>query len=297
MQLGIIYSLSASALFGGMYYLATLLRPLSGESLFGIRMVVTLPFLFFAIFVLKKQHEFFAFAKRLKQQPHLILVILITSTIVGSQMWLFLWAPNSGKALEVSMGYLLMPIVMVAFGRLVYKESLSRVKWLAIIFATLGVLNSVIFAGGISWEGVFVFVGYPAYFHIRRKFQLSNIYSFVFEIMCLIPISLYFIWNTDMDFIHAQNPNIYYFIAILSVVSGSALLSYTLASTILPFNMLGLLGYLEPTFMMIISFLIGERLDPNSYFLMMCLVIAVFFLILDGIFSIRKQRKKMITEN
>ena len=58
MQLGIIYSLSASALFGGMYYLATLLRRLSGESLFGIRMVVTLPFLLFALFVLKKQAEF-----------------------------------------------------------------------------------------------------------------------------------------------------------------------------------------------------------------------------------------------
>jgi len=115
--------------------------------------------------------------------------------------------------------------------------------------------------------------------------------------MFLIPISLYFIWNTDMDFIYAQNPNIYYFIAILSVVSGSALLSYTLASTILPFNVLGLLGYLEPTFMMIISFLIGERLDPNSYFLMTCLVIAVCFLILDGIFSIRKQRKKVMAES
>ncbi|VEI44542.1 permease [Actinobacillus equuli] len=30
---------------------------------------------------------------------------------------------------------------------------------------------------------------------------------------------------------------------------------------------------------------------------MTCLVIAVFFLILDGLFSIRKQRKKVTAEN
>lgn len=289
---GILLSLSASVLFGCMYYLATFLKPLSGVSVFGIRMVVTLPFLFLALFLLKKQTEFTAFLKRLKKEPYLLFVVLITSSIVGGQMWLFLWAPNSGKAIEVSMGYLLMPIVMVAFGKMVYQEPLSLNKWIAIGFAFVGVVSNIVLTGKLSLESLFVCTGYPIYFYLRRKFGLSHLHSFVLEILFLIPISLYFIGQTDMAYVENQNPQIYFFIALLGLISGAALISYTLASTILPFNLLGLLGYVEPCVMLLISFLIGETLAKESYLLMACLLIAILFLVLDGIISLHKQNKK-----
>ncbi|VEI76714.1 putative chloramphenical resistance permease RarD [Mannheimia haemolytica] len=289
---GILLSLSASVLFGCMYYLATFLKPLSGVSIFGIRMVVTLPFLFLALLLLKKQTEFIAFLTRLKNEPYLLLVVLITSAIVGGQMWLFLWAPNSGKAIEVSVGYLLMPIMMVAFGKLVYQEPLSFNKWIAIGFAFVGVVSNIVLTGKLSLESLFVCTGYPIYFYLRRKFGLSHLHSFVLEILFLIPISLYFIGQTDMAYVENQNPQIYFFIALLGLISGAALISYTLASTILPFNLLGLLGYVEPCVMLLISFLIGETLAKESYLLMACLLIAILFLVLDGIISLHKQNKK-----
>lgn len=289
---GILLSLSASVLFGCMYYLAIFLKPLSGVSVFGIRMVVTLPFLFLALFLLKKQTEFIAFLKRLKKEPYLLFVMLITSAIVGGQMWLFLWAPNSGKAIEVSMGYLLMPIVMVAFGKLVYQEPLSLNKWIAIGFAFVGVASNIVLTGKLSLESLFVCTGYPIYFYLRRKFGLSHLHSFVLEILFLIPISLYFIVQTDMAYVEKQNPQIYLFIALLGLISGAALISYTLASTMLPFNLLGLLGYVEPCVMLMISFLIGETLAKESYLLMICLLVAILFLVLDGIIILHKQRKK-----
>ena len=64
-----------------------------------------------------------------------------------------------------------------------------------------------------------------------------------------------------------------------------------MASTILPFNVLGLLGYVEPCFMLIISFLIGERLAQESYLLMSSLLVAILLLTLDGLSVLRRQRK------
>lgn len=289
---GVLFSLTASFLFGCLYYLAIHLRPLVGESVFGIRMVLTLPCLFLALLLFKKWNEFSLFLQRLKREPKLFLVIFITSVIVGGQMWLFLWAPNSGKAIEVSMGYLLMPIVMVAFGKIFYKEPLSRNKWLAIIFAFIGVVSNIILAGKISLESVFVCTGYPIYFYLRRKFGLSHLYSFIFEIAFLIPVAIYFISKTDMQAVQQVNPHIYIFIALLGIISGAALISYTLASTILPFNLLGLLGYVEPCVMLLISFLIGEKLNPDAYILMSCLLIAILLLILDGIQAVRRSHRK-----
>lgn len=43
------------------------------------------------------------------------------------------------------MGYLLMPIIMVAFGKVVYKETLSLNKWLAIVVAFIGVASNILF--------------------------------------------------------------------------------------------------------------------------------------------------------
>ena len=289
---GVLFSLTASFLFGCLYYLAIHLRPLVGESVFGIRMVLTLPCLFLALLLFKKWNEFSLFLQRLKREPKLFLVIFITSVIVGGQMWLFLWAPNSGKAIEVSMGYLLMPIVMVAFGKIVYKEPLSRNKWLAIIFAFIGVVSNIILARKLSLESVFVCTGYPIYFYLRRKFGLSHLHSFIFEIAFLIPVAIYFISKIDMQAVQQVNPHIYIFIALLGIISGAALISYTLASTILSFNLLGLLGYVEPCVMLLISFLIGEKLNPDAYILMSCLLIAILLLILDGIQAVRRSHRK-----
>lgn len=190
------------------------------------------------------------------------------------------------------MGYLLMPIIMVAFGKVVYKEMLSFNKWLAIIVAFVGVTSNILLAGKISIESLFVCTGYPIYFYLRRKFGLSHLNSFVMEILYLLPIALYFISQLDMQYVETQNPNIYYFIALLGLISGTALISYTLASTILPFYLLGLLGYVEPLLMLVVSFLIGERLESESYILMACLLISILFLVLDGIIALRQQYKK-----
>lgn len=291
---GILCSLLASLLFGGLYLLATFLRPLEGEDVFGFRMLVTLPFLFLAVVALGKRSEFIAFLQRIRREPKLIFALLISASLVGVQMWLFLWAPNANRAIDVSIGYLLMPITMVAVGKFVYNEYLSLTKWLAILFAVIGVASNILLTGKLSWASLLVCTGYPAYFMVRKKFGISHIHSFVVEVAMLTPIALYFISQVDLPNIQTVNPNIYFYLFLLGLMSGVALISYTIASTLVPFNMLGLLGYVEPCFMLLISFLIGERLDPNSYLLMLCLMIAVSLLILDGVLQLRKKRRRGI---
>lgn len=291
---GILCSLLASLLFGGLYLLATFLRPLEGEDVFGFRMLVTLPFLFLAVVALGKLSEFIAFLQRIRREPELIFALLMSASLVGVQMWLFLWAPNANRAIDVSIGYLLMPITMVAVGKFVYNEYLSLTKWLAILFAVIGVASNILLTGKLSWASLLVCTGYPAYFMVRKKFGISHIHSFVVEVAMLTPIALYFISQVDLPNIQTVNPNIYFYLFLLGLMSGVALISYTIASTLVPFNMLGLLGYVEPCFMLLISFLIGERLDPNSYLLMLCLMIAVSLLILDGVLQLRKKRRRGI---
>lgn len=290
---GSLISITASILFGVLYYLSTRLAPLSSEGIFGFRIWVSLPFIIFSLFLFKKTGEFKQFLQQLKQSKKLQMVIFFTSFITAVQMWLFLWGPNNNAGIDVAMGYLLMPIAMVAVGRWVFNERLSLFKILSLLFSILGISGTLIATGSFSWATLLVLTGYPIYFGLRKYFNIAHLSSFACEMILMLPAASYFILKTDLNVVLSQNPNFYLWLALLGVVSGTALICYILASSLVPMNVMGLLSYMEPMSMLLVSFLIGEVLDKNAYFLMICLMIAVGFLMLDGILSLKKQRKRV----
>lgn len=71
---GLIYCLLANFLFGVIYYFAILLRPLSGESMFGFRIVVLAPFVLLAILLFKQQDEMRKLLQKLSKSHRLFLL-------------------------------------------------------------------------------------------------------------------------------------------------------------------------------------------------------------------------------
>lgn len=281
--------MGANFLFGLGYYFAILLRPLSGESMFGYRILVLAPFILLAILLFKQGGKFRDLWQKIRRKPPLVLVLLLLALNTGVQLWLFLWAPNHGQAIEVSIGYLLLPIVAVALGKIVFKEYFSPLKWLALLCAVIGVGSNIWFTGTFSWATVVAGLGYPTYITLRRYFEINNLATFFVELILVMPFALYFVAQTDMQPILQQNGTIYYFLALFGLVNGMAFILYIASSNLLPINVLGLLGYMEPLVMLCASFAIGEVLDSKSYLLMICLALAITLLTLDN-FKIGRKR-------
>ena len=132
-------------------------------------------------------------------------------------------------------------------------------------------------------------MGYTTYFSIRKALNNTDLAAFGLEMLSLLPISFYFAFQTDFATVQESNPNIWGLLVLLGLISGAALIAYVIASNMLPMNLLGLLGYVETILMVIISFLIGEKMDADSYPLFICLVLAMSLIIFDGVY---KQRAK-----
>ena len=279
---GILCCMSANFLFGLGYYFAILLRPLNGESMFGYRIVVLAPFILLAILLFKQMEKFQQLWQKIKQNPSLVLMLLLLALNTGIQLWLFLWAPNNGQAIEVSIGYLLLPIVAVALGKIVFKEHFTLLKWLSLGFAVIGVASNIWLTGSFSWATIVAGVGYPLYITLRRYFEINTLATFFVELLLVMPFAGYFIAQTDMQPILANNQHIYYFLALFGLVNGAAFILYIASSNLLPVNVLGLLGYVEPLVMLCVSFMIGEVLDSKSYLLMICLALAIILLTIDN---------------
>ncbi|MES2026331.1 MAG: EamA family transporter RarD [Pseudomonadota bacterium] len=284
MSKGITFSVTSSVLFAVLYYYSTLLVPLSGEEIFGWRTLLTFPFLTIFIWSGGRQIMVKMLAQRMLQNPGLLLGAIATSAFLGVQLWLFMWAPLHGRALNVSLGYFLLPLTMLMTGRIVYKERLSRLQNLAALCAAFGVANELYQVGSFSWETLTVALGYPVYFVLRRRLGSNNIGGLWFDMAFLLPAGLWFVYAGNLDIATLNNHSLLYLlIPLLGVISTFALIFYMMASQILSLSLFGLLGYVEPVLLVVVALLLGESIKGAEWLTYIPIWIAVLLLIVEGV--------------
>ncbi|WVN41973.1 EamA family transporter RarD [beta proteobacterium MWH-UniP1] len=292
MSKGVLLSVTASVLFGVLYYYSTLLAPLSGEDIFAWRMIFTIPFMVGFVAAVGDGHMVQAIWKRVKTEPTLILVLLASSAFLGLQLWLFLWAPTANKALEVSLGYFMLPLTMVLTGRVVFKEKLTRWQRLAALSALIGVAHELVRAGSFSIEALAVALGYPVYFVVRKKFGIDHIGGLWFDLVLLLPVAIWFALQgqVSMDFVQ-ENAKFLWLLPILGLLSACALIAYIVSVRYLSFGLFGLLGYVEPVLLLFVALLLGETISGTEYFTYGPIWLAVGFLIIEGILFLSRPKR------
>ena len=289
---GLAASVIASFLFGALYLLAPWLAPLDGEQVFGWRILSTLPFTTALLLLRGQWPQVQALLLRACQEPLWGLGLLASAALLGVQLWLFLWAPLHGRALPVSLGYFLLPLVMVLAGRLLFGEQLTRLQWLATVLAALGVLHEIWRAGGMSWETWLVALGYTLYFVLRRHLRTDHLGGHWLDMMLLIPAALWFVLRTPSSFnALAQHPNLWGMVTVLGIVSAVALALYMAASRLLPLGLFGLLSYLEPALLALAALALGESMEPGQWPSYGPIFAAVAVLIADGVLRMRQHAR------
>ncbi|CZT28394.1 EamA family transporter RarD [Pseudomonas cerasi] len=291
MYKGVVLSVLASTLFGVMYFYTSLMTPLDGEEIFGWRMLLTVPCATLFMLVSGDWRRVREVAVRLRQQPLLIFALLLSSVLLGAQLLIFMWAPLHGRSLEVSLGYFLLPLSMILTGRVVYGEHLSYLQKVAAVFAMIGVAHELWRLGSFSWETLLVAGGYPLYFVLRRKLRTNHLGGLWFDMLLMLPIGLWFIANGHPQAIQ-QAPLLYLLIPLLGVISASALVSYILASRLLPFSLFGLLSYVEPVLLVGVALLLGESIGREEWLTYLPIWMAVVVLMIEGAKHMLAQRRR-----
>lgn len=291
MSKGVLVSLAASLLFGLMYYASPWLAPLHGMDIFGWRVLFAVPLVAVMLHVGGEPQLIRQTLVRIRQDRRLWLAMPACAAMVGVQLWLFLWAPLQGRALQVSMGYFLLPLVMVLVGRVFYGERLSALQKLAVASAAAGVAWALLREHSLSWEMLLVALGYPAYFLVRRHLGVAHLGGFWVELVLLLPVAWWAaIGNGDaLAQMLAQRPALYALIPLLGVVSAVALMCYMLAAKMLSFSLFGLLTYVEPVLLMLAALLLGESVGDGQWPTYIVIWLAVGLLALEGGLKLRRR--------
>lgn len=289
---GVAFSLTASFLFGVMYYYTSLLHPLTGEQIFGWRMLLTVPVMTILMAVWGEWGRVSEIIERLKIEPQLWMVLPLSSILLGVQLWLFMWAPLHNKALEVSIGYFMLPLTMLLAGRFIYQDRLSGFQKLAALSALSGVCHELYRAGGVSWASLLVAIGYPLYFILRRTARTDHLGGLWFDMLMTLPVAYWFAFSSGSLILgtFSERPLLIWLVPGLGVISALALASYVLSSRYLKLSLFGLLGYVEPVFLIIVALLLGESIGAEKWLTYIPIWIAVGLLAMEGTINLRMTR-------
>lgn len=297
---GIAYSVLASITFGVLYFYTQLLGALDSEQTFGWRIIATLPVLTLFMWFSGDLVHIKTIFKRILAKPTLLLFLITTSVLTSAQLWLFLWGPMHGRGLQVSLGYFLLPLVLVLAGSFLYGEKLSKFQYLAVVLAVFGVGHEIWRLGSIAWETAFVALGYAAYFILRKKIQTDNLGGFWWDMLIILPVAIFFTQTGDMPFLKfLEQPSLILVVIGLGLLSAIGLGSYILASRYLPLIIFGLLGYLEPVLLALASLVLGEKIGAEEWLTYIPIWLAVLVLVIEGAIHLyqQNQRKKHLALN
>ncbi|MGD8337146.1 MAG: EamA family transporter RarD, partial [Desulfobacterales bacterium] len=114
-----------------------------------------------------------------------MLVLLLTTMLVSSNWFVFIWAINSDRILQTSLGYYINPLINVMLGVVFLKERLRPAQLVAVILAAVGVVYLTIKIGRPPWIALFLAFTFGFYGLIRKVAAVNALVGLTIETLLL----------------------------------------------------------------------------------------------------------------
>lgn len=254
------------------------------------RIVWSLVFIGLVLTVKRRWAETFAPMRSLKNLG----ILVLSSLCIGTNWIIYIWAVNTNHVLETSLGYYINPLVNILFGAIFFSERPSRLQFVAIALAALGVVNSIFSYGGLPWISLVLAVSFAFYGLLRKVAAVESLPGLFLETAVLAPASLaylaYLNLNDKASFLTGPL-TVDLLLVGAGVVTAIPLIGFAYGARRLQLTTLGILQYTSPS----IAFLLGVFLyrEPftSSHLLTFALIWAALAIYTgDSIRTIRAQR-------
>lgn len=293
-MMGVMLAILSNVLFGVLYAYSSFLAPLSGTQVFIWRMLAMWAALIGYLVISGRLGLHLDKLKALGSVKQWAWLLLPTPIFL-SQFWLFMWAPVNGQGVQTAMGYFLFPLMMVVFGCVLFGEKLSRLQWLAVAFAGVGVGSEIVRTQSVSWATLWVCGTYPIYYILRRLQGIGAVTGLLVDLTIFVPFALVyllFIAPSSLSLVGGSG----FFIMMLAglgVMSVLAMKTNVDASQMLPMNLYGMMSYLEPALLFILAItVLGNPFESAMIYSYGLIWLGIVCLIAHGIRQLRRAHKQ-----
>lgn len=214
-------------------------------------------------------------------------LLLVTTLLISCNWMVFIWAINNERMLDASLGYFINPIINVVLGLLFLNESLSRIKWIAVGLAFIGVLVQVFILGELPWVSLVLPTSFAFYALIRKKIKVESLTGLFIETLLVAPIAIYYLYaiaDSEYANMFTNSISLNFWLIFAGVATALPLIFFGQAALRLKLSTLGFFQYLAPSMLFIFAVLFyAEPLNTGK--------VITFMFIWSGIalFAFEKQ--------
>lgn len=187
--------------------------------------------------------------------PSAVKGLILSGLLIGFNWFIYIWAVNSGRVVETSLGYYMNPMINVALGFLLLQERFSRWQWTAVLFALAGVIYALGAYGELPLFALALAFSFAFYGFSRKKIDAKPIPMLLVETLILfIPALAYVCFRIAMGTTpFMEQAGISLWCVGSGVVTSLPLLWFAAAVKRLKLSTIGILQYLAPS----IAFVLG----------------------------------------
>jgi chloramphenicol-sensitive protein RarD len=255
---GLFFTISAYLLWGVLPLYWHLLDFAGPLHILGCRVLFS--FCFTAVVLLIRRDRAWLGAFRRRFWPALAGSLLITAN------WgLYIWAVNTGRTIQASLGYYINPLVSVLLGLVFLKEHLNALQWAAFALAATGVLLLTFFSHVFPLASLLLALTFGLYGLYKKKDPSGVFAALNGETFAVLPIGLALLLLPpgDLGQLRALSPGQWLLLASSGPATAIPLLAFAKGAKHLSLSAIGFLQFINPTMLFFLSVFVFHEPFPR----------------------------------
>jgi chloramphenicol-sensitive protein RarD len=259
---GLLLALGAHAFWGSMPLYLLLVKGVPPLEFVAWRLIFTLPLCLVFVSIFRAGDEL----RSVLRDRRALLTLLGSASMVAVNWWLYVWAIQTGHIYAASLGYYILPLMMMMLGFVVLGERLTKRQGIAVALAALGV--GLLAAGALTtmWVSMGVAVTFGLYGLLRKTVAAGSLAGLTVESMMLYPAALAiagWYWASPSGAAIEQGWDTALAIALSGPMTAVPLTMFAAAARRMPYTVIGFLQFSSPTIVFLLGLTVfGEELKP-----------------------------------
>ena len=210
-----------------------------------------------------------------------VLTLFLAGLLVSVNWSTYIYAINSGQAIETTIGYYINPLVICVFGMVLFHEKPNRYKLISIVFAACGVSVVLLYFMRIPFIALLLAFTFGTYTAIKKHLKMPAIITLFYETIFIAPIALVFIIYAEINGNGAFAAGAPYQLVLLlfaGVFTATPLVTFAVAANRISLISIGICQYIAPSITLAIGiFLFKEPFDMVQLFAFVIIWIGLVF--------------------
>ncbi|UCF71766.1 MAG: EamA family transporter RarD [candidate division WOR-3 bacterium] len=260
---GIIYTTVAFSAWGVLPLYWKALGSVSALEILAHRILWSFAFIAVVLLIQRKPYVF-KYLRDVRNRQ----TLLIMSGLIGLNWFIYVFAVNSDRIVEASLGYYINPILSVILGVMILKERMNALQVIAFILACSGVLYLTLDYGKFPWVAVVLACAFALYGLLKKTTQIDAMPGLLIETMILSPIALAIIVYQILvgkGVLITLSPRMGLLIVFAGVVTTLPLYWFAQGARRIRLSSVGFLQYIAPTLMLFMGVFLYREIFTTAH--------------------------------